>query len=99
MGWPGVFAGMTAIPWPTHRHAATDGADLRPLGRAPQPRLLARRLKVQQLRALATEHRLAERVINHQHIAHLEAFPREYRPLAQGFEKAWQRMLMHVPRS
>ncbi|MGK9522531.1 hypothetical protein O6471_23845, partial [Salmonella enterica subsp. enterica] len=33
------------------------------------------------------------------YVAHLEALPGEYRLLAQGFEKALQRMLMHVPRS
>ena len=99
MGRPGVFAWVTAIPWPAHRHATTNGTDLRPLGRAPQPGLLTTRLKMQQLRALATEYRLAQRMIDHQHVAHLKAFPGEHWTFAQGFEKALQRMLMHVPRS
>ncbi|MNL30922.1 hypothetical protein D3C87_1526850 [compost metagenome] len=88
MGRPGVFARMPAIPRPTHRHAAANGADLRPLCRAPQPGFLALGLEVQQLRALTTEHRLTQRMIDHQHIARLIALPREHRTFAQGFEEA-----------
>ncbi|MNE56563.1 hypothetical protein D3C80_1514800 [compost metagenome] len=32
---PHVFAGMATVPGPAHRHTATNGADLRPLRRAP----------------------------------------------------------------
>ncbi len=99
MGRPCVFARMTAIPRPAHRHATANRADMRPLRRAPQPRLLPARLKVQQLRALTTEHRLTQRMIDHQHVAHLIALPGEHRSLAQGFEEALQRMLMHWLRS
>ncbi|KWV84539.1 hypothetical protein PFLmoz3_05574 [Pseudomonas fluorescens] len=99
VGRPGIFAGVATIPRPAHRYAAPNGADLWPLGRAPQPWLLAGGLKMQQLRTLATEHRLAQGVVDHQHIAHLKALPGEHRTLAQGFEKALQRLLVHVPRS
>jgi formate dehydrogenase assembly factor FdhD len=45
-------------------------------------------LKVQQLRALATEHRLTQRMIDHQHVALLIALPGKHRSFAQGFEEA-----------
>src|SRR5450830_1153962 len=88
MGWPGVFARMPAIPGPAHRHPAANRPDLRPFGRAPQPGLLSMWLEVQQLRALAAEHRLAQGMVDHQDFALLKALPLEHRLLAPGFEKA-----------
>ncbi len=88
MGRPGVFARMTAIPRPAHRNATTNRTDLRPLRRAPEPGFLALWLEVQQLRTLATEHRLTQRMVDHQHIALLIALPRKHRTFAQGFEEA-----------
>ncbi|MNE58151.1 hypothetical protein D3C80_1531650 [compost metagenome] len=80
VGRPHVFAGVTAVPGPAHRHTATDRADLWPLRRTPQPRALALWLEVQQLRALTAEDCLALRVIDDQHIALLVTLPLEGRP-------------------
>ncbi|MNH15508.1 hypothetical protein D3C79_751220 [compost metagenome] len=95
VGRPQVFAGMTAIPGPAHRHTTPDRPNLRPLFGAPQPRPFTRWLKVQQLRALAAEHRLATGVIDDQDIALLITLPLECRPGPLRGEEAMERMFGH----
>ncbi len=88
MGGPGIFTRVPAIPGPAYGDATANRADLRPLRRAPQPGFLSPWLEMQQLRTLATEHRLAQWMVDHQHFALLKALPLEDRLFAPRFEKA-----------
>ncbi|RMP29355.1 hypothetical protein ALQ24_103019, partial [Pseudomonas syringae pv. antirrhini] len=93
---PAAFPRMAPVPGPTHRHATANSAHLRPLRGAPEPGFLAVRLKVQQLRALATEHRLALRMVDDQNVAQLIALPLESRSGTKGSEEALQWMLRQL---
>ncbi|MCY1406332.1 hypothetical protein D9M71_215940 [compost metagenome] len=95
---PLAFRGMAAEPRPAHRNPAADrrGTEARPVAAAPQQRAFALRLEMQQLRALAAEHGLAQWMIDQQQVAALEAHPVEWSLGPHGMKEALQRMLEHV---
>ncbi|RMM01047.1 hypothetical protein ALQ86_103195 [Pseudomonas amygdali pv. eriobotryae] len=93
---PAAFTGVSAVPGPAHWHATPNRPHLRPLCSAPEPGFLALRLKMQQLRALATEDRLTLRMIDNQYIAQLVTLPLESGSGTSGSEEALQWMFRQL---
>ena len=89
---------MAAEPRPADRDAAAHrrAAEGRPFAGAPQQRAFALRLEMQELRPLPTEYGLAQRMVDQQQIATLEAYPVERSLGPHGMKETLQRMLKHV---